>query len=290
MNIDNDSRLEVMQARRLVRWLTGSDGKLISTPDAPGRQTRPGGHPDAVVQDVSGNCYAVEVGRLLLPAIRNIEAFAKRRIAASLEGKLPGTFTLTIDISNQTRGKLDLGEAATVVGEVNQLLRAGSLRDSQTLGCGFTLARVLPQGSRLVPLIVGPSIAHNITEDDSSVAALKDFFDLQVEEADSKLRGWQGNRILLMDIGQSGLDWEFHAQKFKGGQGILITWAEIKCPNTQNLDFVFLEPGVHVWQVSTSSGEGPQIYAGTKWVDQPRGFYPRLWRRLGHPQLGRFGY
>lgn len=289
MNIDNDSRLEVIQARRLVRWLTGSDGTLISTPDAPSRPTRPGGQPDAVLKDVSGKCYVVEVGRLLPPAVRNIDAFATRCIASPLEGKLPGTFTLTIDISKLVSGKLEPGQADTVVGEVNQFLRAGSLQDSQILAGGFTFTKVLPEGSRLVPQIVGPSIAHNVTEDDPSIADLKDFFDRQIAEADSKLRGWKGNRILLMDIGQSGLHWEFHAQKFKGGQGILLTWAAFKCPNTQNLDFIFLEPGVPVWQVSTESGQGPQIYAGTKWVDKPLGFYPLLWRRLGHPQLGRFG-
>ena len=141
-----------------------------------------------------------------------------------------------------------------------------------------------------MPQIVGPSIANNVTEGDPSLVELKNLFDQQIDEAESKLRDWVGNRILLIDIGQSGLDWEFHALKFKGGQGILLTWAEDKCPHTRNLDFVFLEPGVHVWQVSSESGRGPQIYAGTKWVDQPRGFYPLLWRRLGHPRLGRFGY
>ena len=159
-----------------------------------------------------------------------------------------------------------------------------------TSAVGFKLTKVLPQGSRLVPQIVGPSIRYDVTEGDSSLVELKRLFPQQVDEAESKLRNWGGNRIMLMGIGQSGLDWEYHAQKFKGGQGVLLTWADNKCQNTRNLDFLFLELGVHVWQVSPGLGHGPQIYTGTKWVDQSLGFSPLIWRRLGHPPLGRFGY
>lgn len=284
------SPLELVQAQQLVRWLTGQTCKLIATPDAPGNESRPGGNPEAVVEDISGERYVVEVKRLLTPEIRALEDFVNQRIAGLLNGMLLGTFTLTIQMVGHRLGKLDRDTAASVVQEVRSLISSGRLQDSQILSSGFPLDKVHPEGNRIVPFIVGPSLPHDLKKGDPVVDKVQRLFEEQVRKADRKFAGWQGNRIFLMDTGQSGLDVEFHAQEFKDGQGILLAWAEKVCRQTEFLDFFLLEPGVHVWQVSSSSGEGPQIYAGTKWVDQPRGFYIPLWRRPNHPPLGRFRY
>jgi hypothetical protein len=243
-----------------------------------------------VFQDTSGNPYVVEVGRLLTPQVRGLEAFLLRNVTNPLSGKLTGTFTLEVDSTQLNAGRLDSDTAALIVKEVEALMDSGKLQDSQALCGKFPFTKVIPTGHRVVPWVLGPSVACDIPAGDPSVAGLERFFESQVLEADRKLRGWQGNRILLMDIGQSGLSEEFHAVRFKDSQGVLLTWAESVCPQTQNLDFIFLEPGVRVWQASASSGERPQIYTGTKYVDKPRGFYIPLWRRLNHPPLGRFGF
>jgi len=280
-------RSEVAQAQRFVRWVVGQDCELDDTPDARGRQSRPGGNPDAVFQDPSGQRYVVEVTRLLTQEVRKLESFASERIAVPLSGKLPGTFLLELRFPRH--GRLCPDVAASIVQQITELTRSSRLPDSQVLASGFPLRRVRPEGSRVVPWIIGPSLPYDLREDDPSAGELKKLFEEQMREADRKFQGWDGNRILLMDIGQSGLDEEFHAGKFRGGQGILLTWAESTCAQTQNMDFLFLEPGVHVWQPTSTSGEMVELYAGHRYVDATRGFYPLLWCRADYPGLTRFG-
>lgn len=281
---------ELKQARDFMRWVIGADCNLVDTPDAPGRATREGGNPDAVFQDPSGNRYVVEVGRLLTPQVRQLEAFLLHQVANPLSAHVPGTFTLGVDLTQLNGGRLAPDTAALMVKEVESLMDSGKLQDSQALCGKFPFTKVIPTGHRVVPWVLGPSVACDIPTGHPSVAGLERFFERQVLEADRKLRGYQGNRILLMDIGQSGLSEVFHAMRFKDSQGVLLTWAESVCPQTQNLDFIFLELGVPVWQASASSGKRPQVYAGTKYVDRPRGFYVPLWRRPNHPPLRRLGF
>ena len=285
---DRISRLDLAQAARFVRWLTGQDCRLIDKPDAPGRQSRNGGHPDGVFGGASGERYIVEVERLLTPELRQLENYAIEKIARPFEGRVSGTFTLELRIDRLMSARLPVDLTIDTVKEIEAAISSGHLQESQALATGFPLRRVLKDGNRIVPWIVAEELPYDLRDDNPAASRLRVKFREQVEKANRKFEGWQGNRIVLLDIGQSGLDIEFHATRVRDGQGILLTWAETLCRKLKNIDFIFLEPGVRVWAPTSNPDKMHQIYAGTRWVDQPRGFYHHLWCRPGHPPVGRF--
>lgn len=282
----NAFRLEIQQSRDFLKWLTGENCELICEPDAPGHVTRDGGHPEAVFQDTNKNTYAIEVKRLLPPKIRSLEYFVQNHVAKPVEGLLPGTFILYIDITQLVNGQLDKQLASAIVEDIKAVVQSQTLEDSKDIH-GFIIAKVSDQGSQIYPYILGNELPHDLSDGSTEASELRELFERQVKQTDQKFKDYQSNRIFLMDIGQSGLIFDFHAQVFKDSKGILLKWAELFCTQTINLDFLFIEPGVRVWLPPNDQGQTQQIYAGTRWVDMSRGFYPLLWRRPSKNRIGR---
>ena len=128
------------------------------------------------------------------------------------------------------------------------------------------------------------SSSGELTIDNPLARELEKEFRHIIQSTDRKLEGYSGARILLLGLSQSGLDYEFHAKRFKDGQGIMLTWAENEGKMVRNLDYIFLEPGINVWSGSSDSLH-VKVFAGHKYTNSKAGYYPQVWQRRGTPRL-----
>lgn len=270
-------RYELGRAKHFVRYLTRQELDPIDKPDAPGHRSRPQGDPDYVFKDRAGNQYVLELMRLLSPELRRLEEFVYDTICVPLENRLPGTYTLEIQIDKLNLGVMAASDAQRILHKVLALVTASRLDETQALSNGYVLAKATEEGSRLVPWLTVPELPYNLKVHDRAAKKLQRQFDAIVHDADNKFSGFSGWRILLIDLSQSSLDWEFHAERFRDGKGVLLTWAEQIGGKLTNVDFIYLEPGLKVWQVSDMR----RVLAGHKYVDSPAGFYLMVWRRPG---------
>jgi hypothetical protein len=158
-------------------------------------------------------------------------------------------------------------------------VKDGTLQNTQQLSTGVVLWKARDEGNRLVPWVTAPKLPFDLTDAHPVAKELRLAFEALVEEADLKFRGYDPYRLLLIATSQSGLDLEFHAGRFKDGKGTLLAWMDALCERINNIDAIFLEPGVNVW-----SAEG-KVMAGHKYIESKAGHYPELWRRSGVPRL-----
>lgn len=273
------SPFEEKQVRDFVEWLKkGEDATLKSRPDMLGLPSRPGGKPDYVFEDKSGQMYVVEVTQLLGPKLRSLEKFALKTICKKVEAEisLPGTFLLEIEKESLTSDSIPEEVARQTADEIMALAKDGRLQDHQPLNTpGFTLGRVEQAGSRLVPWITAQALPYNLTTADPIAQELEGIFNEATLEANGKMEGFTGYRILLLDISQCGLDWELHAQAFRDGRGVLLVWADNISHELANLDAIYLIPGLRVVQPPDMR----LVLAGHNYVGAPSGYYPCIWQR-----------
>ena len=150
---------------------------------------------------------------------------------------------------------------------------------------GRTVRKRLSRDLRTAKLLLNDLMARSDRADfgyldnDCPWKELRVAFEVLVEEADLKFRDYDPYRLLLIAISQSGLDLEFHAGRFKDGKSILLTWMDALCERINNIDAIFLEPGVNVWLA------GGKVMAGHKYMESKAGHCPELWRRSGVPGL-----
>jgi hypothetical protein len=141
----------------------------------------------------------------------------------------------------------------------------------------------LISGNRLVPWITSPLLPAELTIDQPEAKALRLEFEKIVIENDLKFQDFNPDynpyRILIIDVGQSGLNLDYHAGRFKGGKGILLTWMDTLCERIKNINAIYLNPGIGVETIDR------KIVAGHKYVDRKPGYYDKLWSRDG-VQLG----
>jgi len=281
--MEGDLDLELNQGTNFMHWITLGDFRLLERPD---REciSRKGGHPDFRFEDKAGKEYVIEYTRLLQKTLRNLEYFAESHIASPLQGKLPGTYTLEIMVDHIGRGWITVEAANLVVSEIMRLMQSDIQSKTGQLSSGFNLHKVSEDGSRLVPWLIGPTLPAELRLDDPLARELeKEFHDI-VQSTDRKLDGYTGARILLLGLSQSGLDREFHAQRFINGQGVMLTWADNEGKAVKNLDYIYLEPGINVWSGS-SDNLHVKVFAGHKYTESKAGYYPILWQRPGTPTL-----
>ena len=279
MNIHSKSSLELGSAKHLMRWITREDLDPLDKPDR-SQLSRPGGHPDFAFEDSAKRRYALELTRLLTPELRSLENTVATQVCTPVQHMLSGTYALHIHLADPLgRGRIAPEVLKKTAQEIAKILKDGTLQDTQQLSTGFVLRKAKDEGSKLVPWITSPELPLDLTDAHPVAKELRAAFEELVEEADSKFRGYDPYRLLLIATSQSGLDLEFHAGRFKDGKGILITWMDALCQRIHNIDAIFLEPGVNVWSA------GGRVMAGHKYIESKAGHCPELWRRRGIPRL-----
>lgn len=273
------SSLELDQAKSLMRWITCEDLAPIDKPDC-SRPSRRGGNPDFVFEDSKKHRYVLELTRLLAPELRTLENTVAIQVCAEVEGLIPGTYMLRIHLADPLgRGRIAPKVLRETKEEILGILKDGTLKDSQQLSAEFVLRKVNSEGSKLVPLITSPHLRIDLTDAHPIAKELRRAFGGLIREADLKFRGYDPYRLLLINTSQSGLDLEFHAGRFRDGKGVLLIWMDDLCHQIQNIDAVFLEPGIGVrsW--------GGKVMAGHKYTESKAGYYLELWRRSSIPPL-----
>lgn len=279
MNIPSKYSLELDSARHLMRWITREDISPIDKPDH-SQPSRQGGHPDFVFEDSRKRRYVLELSRLLTPELRSLENTVAAQVCAPVEHLLPGTYALHIHLTDPLgRGRIAPEVLKQTAQEIAKILKDGTLQNTQQLSAGFVLWKARDEGSKLVPLVTSPELPLDLTDAHPVAKELRAAFEELVEEADLKFRGYDPYRLLLIATSQSGLDLEFHAGRFKGSKGILLTWMDALCQRILNIDAIFLEPGINVWSA------GGRVMAGHKYIESKAGHCPELWRRSGVPRL-----
>ncbi len=262
-----------------MRWITHEDLTPIDKPDQ-SQRSRMGGHPDFVFEDSRKRRYALELTRLLNPELRGLENSLAAQVCAPVERLLPGTFGLHIQLTDPLgRGRTAPEVLKKTEQEIAKILKDGTLQNTQQLTAGFVLWKARDEGNRLVPWLTSPELPFDLTDAHPVAKYLRAAFEKLVEEADLKFRGYDPFRLLLIATSQSGLDLEFHARRFKDGKGILLTWMDTLCEQINNIDAIFLDPGVNVWSA------GGKVMAGHKYIESKAGYYRELWHRSGIPRL-----
>lgn len=285
--MENKHELELEQANHFMKWITTGNFKLLEKPELQ-RPSRKGGQPDFRFEDGAGQEYVLELTRLLNKKLKRLEKFVRDNICASVKGQLPGTYTLEIPVDLIGRGWIEPEIAKQTIAEISALLKSGTLGEVQQLGTGFVLCKVRDDGNRLAHWLTAKTLPPELALDDTIARELEKEFHKIVQSADKKFKGYTGTRILLIGLSQSGLDWEFHAQRFKDSQGIMLVWADNEGKTLVNVDHIYLEPGISVWQPEPSvSGTqwGCKVFAGHRYTNSKAGHYVLLWQRPGTPTL-----
>lgn len=277
----SDSRSSVeRQARTLLSTLTGEQPRTWRDLDAPGAQLPPGKRPDFIGEDSRGVEYVFEVTRLLTPELRRLEDFAKRRIAAPLDGRLPGSYVLWISMDGMSKTGMPPIDAKRILDQVEAQLARGALVDRFEPLPGYRVEKFNSGGHSLVPMVLAKDLPYELAPNDPLAAEPQQEFESIVREASSKFQSYAGRHILLVDVSQTGLDVELHVMRPGGKPGLMATWVANLPPEVANVHEIYFEPGIRVW-AAPEPGEDPdspprRIRAGTRFADEQRGFYVQL--------------
>ena len=265
---------ELERATHFMRWVAREDLSPLEKPDR-ARRSRPGGHPDFVFCDSAGQHYNLEIGRWLPRELLEVEDFLDQRLACHFHGVLEGTYVLRIPVELPI---VRLGPAMIdrLRSSIDGLL-AGEhgVPDTVELGSGTTLAKVREDGSRLVPWIAARELPLTLDARNRAGRSLKEKLSSVISEAHTKFEGYSGQRIVLLDITQSGLDIDYHAGYSSDGLGIVLRWCSQLIERRFNIDRVFLEPGVRLW--SGAGGGMTRILTGHRHIDGHEGYYREIW-------------
>ncbi|MDO8749654.1 MAG: hypothetical protein Q7K03_00690 [Dehalococcoidia bacterium] len=285
--MDDKHALELDWANHFMHWVTLGKFNLLEKPDDE-RPSRKGGHPDFRFEDDAKREYVLELTRLMKKELRNLEKFLLASVSRPIGNQLPGTYVLQIPVDAIGRNWIDPQVAQETVVEISQLVRSGTLGQAQKLRSGFVLTRVREDGGKLVVQLVAPELPYDLALNDPIAKDLGKEFRSIVQEADQKFQGYTGARVLLIGLAQSGLNHEFHAGRSKDGKGIMLMWADNEGKALRNIDYIYVEPGISVWQPGLSSGETltlRNIFVGHRYTDSKAGHYVLLWQRTGTPGL-----
>ncbi len=201
---DREHLAEHDAAAHVARQLAGGIVCTVDEPDAPGHQSRPGGMPDWVFEDSRQHRYVIEVGRLVPPSVRKLESFILDQISRSV-GDLPGTFVL---VAPDVEIKPD--QATAICKNIERDREVDQLSDDFSPAEGILVCRVGDAPTTLAPWVVVPDLPCHVGVDDPQVQGLHSELQGIVCTASEKFRGWQGRRILLLRLVQSGLDRDYH--------------------------------------------------------------------------------
>ncbi|MDQ6883726.1 MAG: hypothetical protein M3077_05740 [Candidatus Dormibacteraeota bacterium] len=279
---DYDRDLEERQARGLLHALTGEDLAPVDKPDAAGMPWTPGKKPDFEFAPTAGMRCFVEVTRLLPPTLRQVEDFAKEHIGRPLAGVLPGSFFLWVYLDSLSRKGIPPEHAQGIVRDIVLRVRHGKgvVPRSFEPVTGYRVERFDDSGSRLIPMVLAADLPYDLGAHDPRAIELRSLFVKTVLEASEKFRSRAGRHILLIDISQTGLDAEIHVMAPGMSPSLMTTWTDDLPAQASSVQEIYVEPGISVW-VSSDPRANPftpqvKIRAGTRYSDEPRGFYLRL--------------
>lgn len=269
---------ELEWAKHFMQWATSKSLEPACKPDAPGRVSRKGGYPDFIFV-CDGDMYVLELTYLLIKELWEIQCHVDYNIAASLKGKLPGTFILEIPIeslSNFKGRRIPKSKVIPLIKEIESRASTctGSPKRKLALSSDFTLRKIEAEGSQLYPRITQNDLPPELSVNDPSATKLKHQLKEIIEEANDKFRGFKGARVLVLDTSQCGLDIEYHKE-------IVSQWCKGIEHQILNFDYVCLDPGAPMWQGSN----GARALTGHQGVGKHIGNCKEVWRREGLPKL-----
>lgn len=269
---DREHLAEYEAAAHLALQLAGGIVCTIDEPDPPGHQSRAGGMPDWVFEDSRQQRYVIEVGRLVPPSVRKLEAFILKQISRPV-GELPGTFVLEAPSVGITPEK-----AKAIRQTIDQHRKAGSLPESFSPVEGIVVRRVGNTPTGIVPWVLVPELPYDVGVDDPQVQGLHSEFHSIVTTARKKFRDWPGRRILLLRLVQSGLDRDYHVRSSLGRQGLLREWLAPLAGALAAVDDgsdmeLWADTGIRVGQLRELANAGvltPQrVLTGHRYLDTP---------------------
>lgn len=264
-------------AAALMNYVTG-ENLVPSRLDEPGMKGTSEPTPDCLFQDSRLRQYTVEVTRLLPPDARSLQAHLNSAVADPVKGRLPGTFVLELRASQLVNAFISSTETSEVRALAEKLVETPELASNPLAHGRFRLYRVRNDGSLLVPWILRKSFEAPLNPVDPDVTALVKEAAKVVKEADRKLVGSRGVRILLVHAGQTGLDRDLH-WLFPDSQQIIWDTMVSHSRLSRNLDAVFVDPGVRVWLPSNGVIEEQTVFTGQKFVGDSAGFFTSIWKR-----------
>lgn len=283
MNVKREQELgiELECAKHFIWFITREELSPICKPDAIWMPTRK--HPDYIFQNALGKIYILELTRWLTPELRRLEHLALKNIADPLKDNLQGECTLELPLDSFKDGKIPKRTSEVLVSEIQAITIASPIAQQNQLSFGCTLCKVSENGARLIPWITQKKLPYDLDVDSKAAKTLQKELEKSLREAEGKFRGYSGYRVLLINISQCGLDIDYHAHAsvFKDGQGIILTWLNALSEQPSNIDYIYLEPGIHVRQ------NQKMVFTGHKHVGAHRGYYVEVWRRTGLPRLPR---
>lgn len=262
-----DHSAEQDAVERFLRRLTkGAPLTLSCKPDAPGKQSRPGGSPDYVYENPSGQRYVVEATRLIDPRVRQVEQFLKSQVCEPLASVVPGRWMLQFEMGACSENPSKQEAADWIAAAAKQCDRAVGLH---ALAPGVTLKCFDRAGTGVIPVIEVPELPVHLPY--AGGGTLQTELARILTEATRKFAGYKGERLLLIDISQTGLDWEFHAMPSRDGPGPVLTWVQSASPS--NVDEVYLDTGVRVWHPPSMR----RVVTGHRFIDRATAVYVRAW-------------
>ena len=267
---------ECLAARLLVARLSGVDQGPTDKPDAPGRPSRRGGRPD---YEFGGGEMYVEVTSLLRPGVRRLEDRLRKQISAPVGPRLTGIYILHADLDVWESKSRDRRELAMLRETIEMWLTRDPLPVRAALGEGVEISRAREDGGELVPW-VERSDPWNIGMDDSRWLEIEATFKDVVAESNRKFADYSGRRVLLIDVSLVLIDSDIHARDFLNPTAPIAAWLENSTVLRENVDEIYLEPGMPVWRPATGQRidrHRLRVLTGHRYLHWPRGFYVRVW-------------
>lgn len=262
----------------LIKAITGEALLPSRCPDARGLPWTPGKKPDYEFVPGNGELIVVEATRLITRPHRELKHLTLELIAKPLERSLVGSYVISVDVDRITDGARLRGMASEVVqASLTKSMRGRPLPDKFEPCPGIKFETV-PEGHGVYePQLLFRDLPPVIPDDDPRMQALRDEFFRILNETSQKFAAYDSaRRVLLVNIGESGLDCEYHVLWFRDPSPV-SRWLST-LPSAELPDFeIYLGSGVGVWRDGgTRYGWDPQrIVTGTKYVDEPH-LYARL--------------
>jgi len=234
--------------------------------------------PDYAFYFNHGLRYTIELERWLPRNVRQLENQAKQLVSGALGHKVKGTFIWTLPIEQFPNGEIKPKIAEEVISEIRFLAPKLTSYNSESLAVG-KLTKTSGLGNRLVVQVVGIESV-NIAKNPRLMRSLKVILKTMMEKAERKFYRYRGVRVLLLDVGQSGLDLDYHAKRSKYSEGIIRRWIRERIDTSTRIDYICIAQGMRVWY-----GADTRVLTGHKYVDQPYPNYEEVWHRPGLPNI-----
>lgn len=261
--------------RRLASWLisavTREEPLALRELDPPGSAASSRKNPDIGYTDRNGQEFVIEVTRLMAPRLMEVYNFAIEHISNVVSPQLDGLHFLTFRCDQLDHGIIPPAHARAIVTAITDRLDHGALPWPFKALDAYEITRGDDGTGWLQPFLLADPLPYNAKASDTQSQQLQRQFEAIVAETHEKMEGYRGHRILLVDIAQTGLDAEYHSLWLGGQKPLLAHWADDIASRWQNVEEIYLQPGVALW-----SADGLRIASPTAYTGEARGFHIRL--------------